>query len=44
MGTLELMDFVPVGITVRDVEGRDVDLRSLAAERPVFAGFLRHFG
>ncbi len=35
---------LPAGLTALDLKGRPVELASLAAERPVFFAFLRHFG
>ena len=31
-------------LTVLDTEGREVDLRDLARERPLVLAYVRHFG
>ena len=38
------IQILPAGLTALDLEGRPVELASLAAERPVLFAFLRHFG
>lgn len=32
------------GAIIRDLDGREIELQSLWAERPVVLVFLRHFG
>jgi len=38
------MDSLPEGLTVLDLTGAELPLKSLAAARPAVIAFLRHFG
>lgn len=39
-----VVEQLPAGLTVLDLDGQARELRSLASDRPVVVAFLRHFG